>query len=110
MTRGWSLLKASMISASSSMLRSSPQPMETAPVRTSSDWQSSIFAFPDRSTSSCARRRKSIPSDSELCFRPLEPKVEAALYLVWKKYQIVTKPAKVFLEQVQKDLFQSQTY
>ena len=46
-----------------------------------------------------------VAGDSELCFRPLEPKVEAALYLVWKKYQIVTKPAKAFLEQVQKDLF-----
>ncbi|MDO5639166.1 MAG: LysR family transcriptional regulator [Neisseria sp.] len=35
-----------------------------------------------------------------LCFRPLEPKVETALHLVWKKHQILPKPAKVFLARV----------
>lgn len=43
--------------------------------------------------------------DRNLCFRPLEPKVEAGLYLVWKKYQMFTKAAAVFLEHVQKSLF-----
>lgn len=42
--------------------------------------------------------------DAALCFRPLEPAVEAELYLVWKKYQLFTKPAKIFLEQVQKKI------
>ena len=42
--------------------------------------------------------------DSNLCFRPLEPAIEAELYLVWKKYQMFTGAAKVFLEQVQRDL------
>lgn len=40
--------------------------------------------------------------DCNLCFRPLEPKFETGLYLVWKKYQIFTKPAKAFLVQVQR--------
>lgn len=43
--------------------------------------------------------------DSNLCFRPLEPKVETGLYLVWKKYQIFTKAAKMFLEEIQQSLF-----
>lgn len=36
--------------------------------------------------------------DSNLCFRPLEPKFETGLYLVWKKDQRLTKQAKLFLE------------
>lgn len=43
-----------------------------------------------------------IPEKSNLCFKPLEPKIEAELYLVWKKFQMFTKPAKLFLESVQK--------
>ncbi len=42
---------------------------------------------------------------SNLCFRPFEPKVETGLYLVWKKYEMFTKAAKVFLEQVQRSMF-----
>ena len=42
--------------------------------------------------------------DSNLCFRPLEPKFETGLYLVWKKYQVFTKAAKAFLEQVQQSV------
>ena len=45
-----------------------------------------------------------IPEKSNLCFRPLEPKVEAELYLVWKKFQMFTKPAELFLESVQQYL------
>lgn len=44
--------------------------------------------------------------DSQLCFRPLEPKFETNLYLVWKKYQMFSKPAKVFLEQFKKNLIE----
>lgn len=39
-----------------------------------------------------------------LCFRPLEPRLEAGLYLVWKKYQVFTRAAEVFLEQLQQEL------
>jgi DNA-binding transcriptional LysR family regulator len=42
--------------------------------------------------------------DSNLCFRPLKPKFEMGLYLVWKKDQIFTKAAKIFLEQLQNGL------
>lgn len=39
--------------------------------------------------------------DSRLCFKPLEPNFETGFYLVWKKYQIFTKPAELFLDEVQ---------
>lgn len=45
-----------------------------------------------------------IAGDSNLCFRPLEPAIEAELYLIWKKYQMFTKPAKAFLEQIRRNL------
>lgn len=48
----------------------------------------------------------SIPETSSLCFRPLEPKVEADLYLVWKKSHLLAKPAKAFLESVRTSTFE----
>ena len=45
--------------------------------------------------------------DCNLCFRPLEPKFETGLYLVWKKYEIFTKASKVFLEEVQRGFVRS---
>lgn len=38
---------------------------------------------------------------SNLCFRPLEPKLEAGLDIVWKKYQIFSKATELFLAKVQ---------
>lgn len=35
--------------------------------------------------------------DSELCFRPLFPEVTAQLNVVWKKYQIFSQAAQLFL-------------
>ena len=35
---------------------------------------------------------------SSLCFRPLEPSLEAAASLVWKKYQVFSKPAELLLQ------------
>ena len=39
-----------------------------------------------------------------LCFRPLEPRLESWMYLAWKKYQVFSKPAEKFLETLQKQL------
>lgn len=39
-------------------------------------------------------------ADRGLSFRPLEPRLETKLYLVWKKYQALTPIAERFLEQV----------
>ena len=41
---------------------------------------------------------------SELCFRPLQPKVETNLYIVWKKYQLFTGPSKAFLQEIQNSM------
>lgn len=38
--------------------------------------------------------------DSRLCYRPLEPRLEVELYLVWKKYQVMTKASELFLERL----------
>lgn len=37
---------------------------------------------------------------SNLCFRPLEPPVEAELSVIWKKYQVFSKAAEQFLEKI----------
>lgn len=42
--------------------------------------------------------------NSNLCFRHLQPKIETGLYLAWKKYQMFTRPAQLFLEHVYKEL------
>ena len=35
---------------------------------------------------------------SNLCFRPLKPRLELGMYLVWKKSQIFSRAAELFLE------------
>ncbi len=38
--------------------------------------------------------------ESELCFRPLTPRLETKLYLIWKKYQVFAPAAGLFLEEL----------
>lgn len=42
-------------------------------------------------------------SSSSLCFRPLTPKLAASLCIVWKKYQVFTKAAELFLNTLRCD-------
>lgn len=42
--------------------------------------------------------------DSTLCFRPLYPKLEAGLCIIWKKYQVFSKASDAFLQQLQDEL------
>lgn len=37
---------------------------------------------------------------SALCFKPLEPKLEVGLSIVWKKYQVLSKAAEAFLDKM----------
>ncbi len=37
---------------------------------------------------------------SELCFRPLIPRLETKLYIIWKKYQVFTPAAEVLLNEL----------
>lgn len=39
--------------------------------------------------------------DSKLCFRPLEPRQEVGLDIVWKKYQVFSRATEKFLEYLQ---------
>ena len=36
--------------------------------------------------------------DTTLCFRPLDPPVEMGVYVVWKKFQVFSRPAEAFLK------------
>lgn len=39
--------------------------------------------------------------DSSLCFRPLKPRLEVGMSLVWKKYQVFSKAAEKFILKMQ---------
>lgn len=42
--------------------------------------------------------------DSPLCFRPFQPGMSAGLMVAWKKYQVFSKAAELFLEILQQEL------
>lgn len=37
---------------------------------------------------------------SNLCFKPLEPRLGAGLNIIWKKHQVFSSAAEVFLERL----------
>lgn len=39
--------------------------------------------------------------DSNLCFKPLEPRLESGLNIVWKKHQVFSAAAEQFLKEIQ---------
>lgn len=49
----------------------------------------------------CLDKIINVSGESNLCFRPFEPEVEAHLSLAWKKYQVLTKAAEKFLMKCQ---------
>lgn len=49
----------------------------------------------------CFDKIINVSGDSNLCFRPLLPKAETSLYVIWKKYQTFTKAAEKFLIKMQ---------
>ena len=40
---------------------------------------------------------------SSLCFRPLTPRLDSGLNIVWKKYQVFSSAAEVFLERLRQE-------
>ena len=42
--------------------------------------------------------------NSNLCFKPLFPTLEAELCIVWKKYQVFSRASNTFLQQLQQEL------
>lgn len=41
-------------------------------------------------------------SDSNLCFKPLEPHLESGLNIVWKKHQVFSRAASLFFDEIQR--------
>lgn len=41
--------------------------------------------------------------DSSLCFRPLKPKLESRLNIIWKKYQVFSPAAELFLQRLREE-------
>ena len=39
-------------------------------------------------------------TDTTLCFKPFQPKLEVGMNIVWKKYQILSKASEKFLEKL----------
>ena len=37
---------------------------------------------------------------SDLCFRPFDPPLEAGIVVIWKKYQVFSKPAELLLKKI----------
>ncbi|CDX01784.1 LysR transcriptional regulator [Desulfitobacterium hafniense] len=52
----------------------------------------------------CLDKLVNTTSSSGLCFKPLEPRVEAHLNIVWKKYQVFSKAAEKFLEKMRQEI------
>lgn len=49
----------------------------------------------------CLDKLINTSGDSNLCFRPLQPKFEVSLDMIWKKYQVFSTAAEKFLEMAQ---------
>ena len=41
-----------------------------------------------------------VTNNSDICFRPLSPKLESKLDIVWKKNQVFSPASKIFLEKL----------
>jgi hypothetical protein len=46
----------------------------------------------------CLDRILNVTGNSPLCFRPLMPEAKAYMSIVWKKYQVFSKPSQRFLD------------
>ena len=49
----------------------------------------------------CFDKLMNTTGDSVLCFRPIKPEIETAPSIVWKKYQMFSKAAEKYLQQLQ---------
>lgn len=49
----------------------------------------------------CFDKLINVSGDSNLCFRPLEPQIKSDMHIIWKKYQVFSKPTQKFLQKLQ---------
>lgn len=52
----------------------------------------------------CFDKIINVSGDCDLCFRPLSPKTEASMSIVWKKYQVHSKVAERFLSRLREKI------
>ena len=52
----------------------------------------------------CLDKIINVSGDSSLCFRPLKPKLDVGMSLVWKKYQVFSKAAEKFILKMQESI------
>lgn len=52
----------------------------------------------------CIDKLINTSEDSALCFRPLNPKLEAGLNIIWKKHQVFSRAANKFLQQLRSNI------
>ena len=50
----------------------------------------------------CLDKLINLCADSPLCFLPFSPRLESHISVVWKKYQIFSKAAQIFLEKLRR--------
>lgn len=52
----------------------------------------------------CLDKILNLTGDSELCFRPFVPEVRAEMSVVWKRYQVFTRAAEAYLEELRRQV------
>ncbi|MDU3723961.1 MAG: LysR family transcriptional regulator, partial [Clostridium celatum] len=52
----------------------------------------------------CLDKLINTSDNNNLIFKPLEPELKVNLDIVWKKHQVFSKAAKLFLSEIQKEL------
>ncbi len=52
----------------------------------------------------CLDRIVREPGEGIFCFRPLEPRIETGLDIVWKKYSVFSRAAEVFLSELKRQI------
>ncbi|OUO28804.1 LysR family transcriptional regulator [Eubacterium sp. An3] len=57
----------------------------------------------------CLDKLINTSGDSNLCFRPLSPRLEATAFLVWKKYPVFSRAADKFIQTLQ-EMFQQERF
>ncbi len=67
-------------------------------------FNASLFVEEGLGYAICFDRIINTSGDSMLCFRPLSPSIEIEMYMIWKKYQVFSKPAEKFLMMMQENI------
>lgn len=52
----------------------------------------------------CFDKLINVSGDSNLCFRPLSPMIEAKASIIWKHYQVLSKAAECFLNELKQEM------